>query len=101
MGAIFAVLLEGCSAGSSLPLQLSVAKSRWLHTEPAAGALALLSATHGLASKLAWPALHLRKLNPHVAAVCKVLLYGLTWGLQRNLLIDEFVADFKPVALCK
>ena len=67
VGAAFAVLQA--AAGGGPPLALQAAKTRVLHTEPAAGAVGLAAMAAQL-SRMPSPAmLHLRHVNPHVAAI--------------------------------
>ncbi len=54
------------------PLELQAAKSRLLHTEPAAGALGLALLAARLQGMPSHHTLHLRSVNPHVAAIFQV-----------------------------
>ena len=67
VGAAFAVLQEG----GGRPLELQAAKSRMLHTEPAAGALGLAMLVSRLNSTGVHQTLHLRHVNPHVVSLFK------------------------------
>jgi hypothetical protein len=71
VGAAFAVLQE--AEGAPLPLALQAAKSRALHTEPAAGAVGLAAMAAQLAQLPSPATLHLHHVNPHVAAIFQVL----------------------------
>ena len=71
VGAAFAVLQAGGEQGT--PLELQAAKSRLLHTEPAAGAVGLAAAAGRLQGMPGGQAmLHLRHVNPHVSAIFQV-----------------------------
>lgn len=65
VGAAFAVLQQG----EGRPLELQAAKSRMLHTEPAAGALGLAMLVQRLNQTGVHETLHLRNINPHVASI--------------------------------
>ena len=71
VGAAFAVLQEG-AAGAARPFALQAAKSRVLHTEPAAGAVGLAAMAAQLSQMPSPAMLHLRHVNPHVAAIFQV-----------------------------
>ena len=73
VGAAFAVLLTPKSEGSGLPLELQAAKCRVLHTEPAAGAVGLMSLVARLrGSSAPGVMIHLRGMNPYVASAFQV-----------------------------
>ena len=72
VGAAFAVLQAHCEAAA--PLELQAAKSRLLHLEPAAGAAGLGMLTARLQQQPSHEMLHLRAVNPHVAAIFQVSL---------------------------
>jgi acyl transferase domain-containing protein len=65
IGAAFAVLQNG----EGRPLELQAAKSRVLHTEPAAGAVGLANLVLRLRKEGAHETLHLRNINPHVGSI--------------------------------
>ena len=65
VGAAFAVLQNG----EGRPLELQAAKSRVLHTEPAAGAVGLANLVLRLRKEGAHETLHLRIINPHVGSI--------------------------------
>jgi acyl transferase domain-containing protein len=71
VGAAFAVLQRSSSPapGAPHPLHLQAAKSRLLHTEPAAGAIGLGALVQHLAQQGEHVMLHLRTINPHVNGV--------------------------------
>jgi 3-oxoacyl-(acyl-carrier-protein) synthase len=78
VGAALQVMLGGAArptaasaARGAGPLQLLAAKSIVGHAEPAAGLTGVLFAAHQLAACAAAPTLHLRTLNPHVAAAAE------------------------------
>ena len=58
---------QGRHAGPH-PLALEASKSHQGHAEPAAGVVGLLHAAHGLVHGMSHPILHLRALNPFLAA---------------------------------
>ena len=66
------------------PLELQAAKSRVLHTEPAAGAVGLAAAAGRLQRLPGQPVLHLRHTNPHVSAILQVLLSSSSWREGRK-----------------
>ena len=72
IGAAFAVLQAQGEAAA--PLELQAAKSRLLHLEPAAGAAGLGMLTARLQQQPSHETLHLRAVNPHVAAIFQVSL---------------------------
>lgn len=77
VGAAFAVLL---TPGDQAPaLELQAAKSRVLHTEPAAGTIGILSLLRRIQS---WTGprqmLQLRNINPHVVSAFQVVYPGST-----------------------
>ena len=72
IGAAFAVLQAQGEAAA--PLELQAAKSRLLHLEPAAGAAGLGMLTARLQQQPSHKTLHLRAVNPHVAAIFQVSL---------------------------
>jgi acyl transferase domain-containing protein len=53
------------------PLRLLAAKTVVGHAEPAAGLTGALFAAHQIARRAAAPALHLRRLNPHVVSAAE------------------------------
>jgi acyl transferase domain-containing protein len=65
VGAAFAVLQNG----EGRPLELQAAKSRVLHTEPAAGAVGLANLVLRLRKVGVHETLHLRNINPHVGSI--------------------------------
>ncbi len=65
VGAAFSVLQNG----EGRPLELQAAKSRVLHTEPAAGAVGLANLVLRLRKVGAHETLHLRNINPHVGSI--------------------------------
>lgn len=65
IGAAFAVLQNG----EGKPLELQAAKSRVLHTEPAAGAVGLANLVLRLRKVGVHETLHLRNINPHVGNI--------------------------------
>ena len=65
VGAAFAVL----QAQGERPLELQAAKSRVLHTEPAAGAVGLANLVLRLRQTGRHETLHLRHVNPHVSSI--------------------------------
>ena len=72
IGAAFAVLQA--QGETAAPLELQAAKSRLLHLEPAAGAAGLGMLTARLQQQPSHETLHLRAVNPHVAAIFQVSL---------------------------
>lgn len=68
VGAAFTVLQVSKEEARG-PLELQAAKSRLLHTEPAAGALGLALLAARLQGMPSHHTLHLRSVNPHVAAI--------------------------------
>lgn len=75
MGAAYAVL-QVPSADALQPLETQAAKSRLLHTEPAAGALGLACLVMRLGQATSHILPHLRTLNPHVAGLAQGLARG-------------------------
>lgn len=67
IGAIHSVLMKDKSMRQS-PLMISTAKGYGGHQEAGAGAVGLLEAASLASNSSIGPALHLRSLNPHVAA---------------------------------
>lgn len=65
VGAAFAVL----QGPDGEPLSMQAAKSRLLHTEPAAGAVGLASLVLRLGQQGRHEALHVRTLNPYVSSI--------------------------------
>jgi acyl transferase domain-containing protein len=65
VGAAFAVFQNG----EGRPLELQAAKSRVLHTEPAAGAVGLSNLVLRLRKVGVHETLHLRNINPHVRSI--------------------------------
>ena len=65
VGAAFAVL----QSGQGRPLELQAAKSRLLHTEPAAGAVGLANLALRMRQAGSHDTLHLRHVNPHVGSI--------------------------------
>ncbi|KAK9803997.1 hypothetical protein WJX72_011444 [[Myrmecia] bisecta] len=72
VGAAFAVL-QSARSETRQPLELQAAKSRLLHTEPAAGAVGLALLVQHLGGLGRHVTLHLRHLNPHIAGICQTL----------------------------
>ncbi len=72
VGAAFTVLQVPREEAGGVPLELQAAKSRLLHTEPAAGALGLAMLAARLQGMPSHHTLHLRSVNPHVAAIFQV-----------------------------
>ncbi len=66
-------MLQVPRSEAAAPLELHAAKSRLLHTEPAAGALGLAMLAARLQHMPGHATLHLRSVNPHVAAIFQVL----------------------------
>lgn len=75
VGAAFTVLQVSGEEAGQQPLELQAAKSRLLHTEPAAGALGLAMLAARLQGFASHQFLHLRSVNPHVAAIFQVCHY--------------------------
>lgn len=61
--------LAAFAGAGARPLELQAAKSRLLHTEPAAGAVGLAMLGFRMSQEAAQPTLHLRAVNPHVGSV--------------------------------
>eukprot|EP00887_Chlorella_sp_A99_P003342 scaffold26.g3342.t1 len=70
VGAALAALhARNASTAAACPLEMQAAKSRLLHTEPAAGAVGLAALVQRLGPGAGHVTLHLRTVNPHVAGV--------------------------------
>lgn len=75
MGAAYTVL-QVPSTDALQPLETQAAKSRLLHTEPAAGALGMACLVMRLGQAAGHILPHLRTLNPHVAGLAQGLSKG-------------------------
>lgn len=73
IGAAFTVL-QAASGEAAGPLELQAAKPRLLHLEPAAGAAGLAMLAARLQQMPSHDTLHLRTVNPHVAAIFQVCM---------------------------
>lgn len=65
-------VLQSAGAEGGAPLELQAAKSRLLHLEPAAGSAGLAMLLARLQQAPSHETLHLRAINPHVAAIFQV-----------------------------
>ena len=96
IGAAFAALQAQGEAAA--PLELQAAKSRLLHLEPAAGAAGLGMLTARLQQQPSHETLHLRAVNPHVAAIFQVSLQP-ALPLQMLLSLRELAQHYEQARL--
>ena len=83
LGAVSSVFDRRSHGG---PVTLMASKGFLGHTEPAAGVVSLIMATTGLQNSAAFPIMHLRTLNPHIAAIMAGSSGGVTLPRQGGAL---------------
>ena len=83
LGAVSSVFDRRSHGG---PVTLMASKGFLGHTEPAAGVVSLIMAATSLQSSAAFPIMHLRTLNPHLAAIMAGSSGGVTLPRQSRAL---------------